>query len=57
MCFETTGSSDLAECFAEQAVTLGSLQYAAVLGDAATLVRGCRRLGELHDDLLAILET
>jgi len=55
MCFEATGSSDLAERFAEQAVTLGSLQYAAVLGDAATLVRGCRRLGELHDDLIAAL--
>ena len=55
MCFEATGSSDLAERFAEQAVTLGSLQYAAVLGDGATLVRGCRRLGELHDDLIAAL--
>ena len=57
MCFEATGSSDLADCFAEQAVTLGSLQYAAILGDAATLVRGCRRLGELHDDLKAALGT
>ncbi|MGI8722860.1 MAG: hypothetical protein ACR2JG_11600 [Geodermatophilaceae bacterium] len=54
-CFETNGSSDLAERFTEQAVTLGSLQYAAVLSDATTLVRGCRRLGELHDDLIATL--
>lgn len=55
-CFEATGSSDLAECFAEQAVTVGSLQYAAALGDTATMALGFRRLGELHDDLIAALE-
>lgn len=26
-----------------------------LVGDAATLVRGCRRLGELHDDLITAL--
>lgn len=55
MCFEATGSHELAECFSEQASALGSLQYAAILGDGAALSRGCRRLGELHDDLIAAL--
>lgn len=55
MCFEAIGASGLAECFAAQTVILGSLQYPAVLGDNDTLARGCRRLGELHDDLITAL--
>ena len=54
-CLRSIGHPEAASCLEAQAVELGRLQYASVVGDGVALAAGCVRLAELHEDLLRLL--
>lgn len=55
-CLRSIGHPEAASCLEAQAVELGRLQYASVVGDGVALTAGCVRLAELHEDLLRLLD-